>query len=206
MFFFGDDGLWVFELPFVWQHFQQLTLRGLGLVWHVGDDAVEVHAGIHIMSLACCQQRADDGHILCCLVIAAEQIILSSQSDRPDLILREVVVQKNSSVLQVMHHVAPSCVGIGDCLSNLRALAVLDALGLHPSLHGLHDGPGQLLALLLSLVKRARLFHIENLRLVRLEGREANFFRKLSDHDLVIIDDFGRGRLEGQTSMTSSKP
>ena len=40
---------------------------------------------------------------------------------------------------------------------------------------------------------------IENLRLVRLEGREANFFRKLSDHDLVIIDDFGMVRLEGQT-------
>ena len=40
---------------------------------------------------------------------------------------------------------------------------------------------------------------IENLRLVRLEGREANFFRKLSDHSLVIIDDFGMVRLEGQT-------
>lgn len=40
---------------------------------------------------------------------------------------------------------------------------------------------------------------IENLRLVRLEGREANFFRKLSDHGLVIIDDFGMVRLEGQT-------
>ena len=39
---------------------------------------------------------------------------------------------------------------------------------------------------------------IENLRLVRLEGREANFFRKLSDHGLVIIDDFGMVRLEGQ--------
>jgi len=39
---------------------------------------------------------------------------------------------------------------------------------------------------------------IEQLRLVHLEGREANFFRKLSAHDLLIIDDFGMVRLEGQ--------
>ena len=40
---------------------------------------------------------------------------------------------------------------------------------------------------------------IENLKLVHLEGRETNFFRKLSSHDLLIIDDFGMIRLEGQT-------
>ena len=39
---------------------------------------------------------------------------------------------------------------------------------------------------------------IDQLRLVHLEGRETNFFRKLSDHDLLIIDDFGMVRLEGQ--------
>ena len=39
---------------------------------------------------------------------------------------------------------------------------------------------------------------IENLRLVHLEGRETNFFRKLAAHDLLIIDDFGMVRLEGQ--------
>jgi len=39
---------------------------------------------------------------------------------------------------------------------------------------------------------------IENLRLVHLEGRETNFFRKLSEHNLLIIDDFGMVRLEGQ--------
>ena len=31
---------------------------------------------------------------------------------------------------------------------------------------------------------------IENLKLVHLEGRETNFFRKLNAHDLLIIDDF----------------
>ena len=39
---------------------------------------------------------------------------------------------------------------------------------------------------------------IEQLKLVHLEGRETNFFRKLSDHNLLIIDDFGMLRLEGQ--------
>ena len=39
---------------------------------------------------------------------------------------------------------------------------------------------------------------IENLRLVHLEGRETNFFRKLMAHDLLIINDFGMVRLEGQ--------
>ena len=39
---------------------------------------------------------------------------------------------------------------------------------------------------------------IENLWLVHLEWREANFFRKLAAHGLLIIDDFGMVRLEGQ--------
>lgn len=39
---------------------------------------------------------------------------------------------------------------------------------------------------------------IETLKLVHLEGRETNFFRKLNAHDLIIIDDFGMVRLEGQ--------
>lgn len=39
---------------------------------------------------------------------------------------------------------------------------------------------------------------IENLKLVHLEGRETNFFRKLNAHDLLIIDDFGMLKLEGQ--------
>ena len=39
---------------------------------------------------------------------------------------------------------------------------------------------------------------IEQLKLVHLEGRETNFFRMLSAHDLLIIDDFGMLGLEGQ--------
>ena len=39
---------------------------------------------------------------------------------------------------------------------------------------------------------------IENMKLVHLEGRETNFFRKISSHDLLIIDDWGMVKLEGQ--------
>ena len=39
---------------------------------------------------------------------------------------------------------------------------------------------------------------VENLKLVHLEGRETNFFRKLNSHDLLIIDDFGMKKLDGQ--------
>lgn len=46
---------------------------------------------------------------------------------------------------------------------------------------------------------------IENLKLVHLEGRETNFFRKLNAHDLLIIDDFGMVKLDGGYSMTLNK-
>ena len=37
----------------------------------------------------------------------------------------------------------------------------------------------------------------ENLRLARLEGKQTAFLRKISRHDLLIIDDFGMKMLEG---------
>ena len=39
---------------------------------------------------------------------------------------------------------------------------------------------------------------IENLKLVHLEGRETNFFRKLNNQDVLIVDDFGMVKLDGQ--------
>lgn len=39
---------------------------------------------------------------------------------------------------------------------------------------------------------------IENLKLVHLEGRESNFFRKLNNQDVLIVDDFGMVKLDGQ--------
>lgn len=39
---------------------------------------------------------------------------------------------------------------------------------------------------------------VENLRLEHLEERETNFFRKLALHNLLIIDDFSKIKLEGR--------
>ena len=41
------------------------------------------------------------------------------QRDRPDLVLGKVVVKQQPSVFQISHHVAPSCIGIGDGFSYL---------------------------------------------------------------------------------------
>lgn len=39
---------------------------------------------------------------------------------------------------------------------------------------------------------------IENLKLVHQEGRETNFFRKRNNQDVLIVDDFGMVKLDGQ--------
>ena len=37
----------------------------------------------------------------------------------------------------------------------------------------------------------------EALKLARLEGREVNFFKKLANQDLLIIDDIGMSKIQG---------
>ncbi len=39
---------------------------------------------------------------------------------------------------------------------------------------------------------------VENLKLAKLEGRQTNFFKKIANHDLLIIDDFGMKKLDGE--------
>jgi DNA replication protein DnaC len=39
---------------------------------------------------------------------------------------------------------------------------------------------------------------VETLKLVHLEGRETNFFRKVSSQSVLIVDDFGMLKLDGQ--------
>ena len=58
LFLFFDDGFGMSEFPLVWQHFQEFILRSLGLVGHIGDDAVQVEAWAHLMRLAGCQKGA----------------------------------------------------------------------------------------------------------------------------------------------------
>ena len=67
---------------------------------------------------ACCQQRAYDGHVLRSLMVAAEEIVLPAQRDGAYLILGEVVVKQQSSVIEVSHHVVPPGIGVSDGLAN----------------------------------------------------------------------------------------
>lgn len=39
----------------------------------------------------------------------------------------------------------------------------------------------------------------DTLKLVRVEGREVSFFKKLASQDLLIIDDWGMAKLTGET-------
>ena len=85
---------------------------------HLAYDIIQIVSRIDIMVSACCQQRADDSHVLCSLMVAAEEVVLPAQCNGTYLILGKVVVKQQSSILQISHHVVPSCIGIGDGLAD----------------------------------------------------------------------------------------
>ena len=74
-------------------------------------------------------------------MIAAEEIVPAFECNRPDLVLSEVVVGQQPSVVKHAHHGVPPRVGICDGLAGLRALAEAETLGLQPFLHLLHQRP-----------------------------------------------------------------
>ena len=121
-------------------------------IGHSGNDIIQVFSWVYIMCLTGGQQGTDDRHIDCRLMIAAEKVIFPSQGNRPDDIFCQIVIPKQTVVLQAFHHVVPSGIGIRDGFPNLRAKAVFDAFRFHPHLHGLHDWPGQLLTLQPALI------------------------------------------------------
>ena len=73
------------------QHLEEFLAGGVPLIGHVGDNAVEVQAGIDIVCFAGCQQRADDSHVARGFVIAAEEVVLATQRDGADFVLGKVV-------------------------------------------------------------------------------------------------------------------
>ena len=85
-------------------------------------------------------------------MVSAEEVIFPSQSNRPDDIFCQIVIPKQTSVLQTFHYVVPSGIGIRDGFSDLRAGAVLDSFRFHPHLHCLHDWTDQLLTLQSALI------------------------------------------------------
>ena len=46
---------------------------------------------------------------------------------------------------------------------------------------------------------------LDELKLARIEGHELKFFEKIERLDLIIIDDFGMLRLEGQQGVFSNE-
>lgn len=91
----------------------------LCVVRHFCDDGDEVITRIDVVGLAGGKQGADDGHVLCRLVVSTEEVILSSEGDRADGIFCQIVVNEQSAVFEIMHHVVPSGVGVGDGLAYL---------------------------------------------------------------------------------------
>ena len=78
-------------------------------------------------------------------VVCRFRLIRHPADDVVEVVPRvDVVVAAGGQQRADDRHVVPAGIGVGDGLADERALAVLDALGLHPHLHGLHDGLGQL--------------------------------------------------------------
>ena len=65
------------------------------------------------MRFARCQQRTDDTHADGRLMVSTEQVVLSTQCDWSDGIFSQIVINMDTSVLQIPHHVLPAGIGVG---------------------------------------------------------------------------------------------
>ena len=61
------------------------------MIGHLANDIIQIVSRIDIMVSACCQQRADDSHVLCSLMVAAEEVVLPTQRDGTYLILGYII-------------------------------------------------------------------------------------------------------------------
>ena len=75
-----------------------------------------------------------------------------SQGNRPDGIPGRVVILKQTSILQVFHHVLPLGISIRYGFSGLRVRELLDSFRFYSYLHRIHDRIGQFLAFRLSFI------------------------------------------------------
>lgn len=87
--------------PLVWQEFFEPLY---GAVLNPGEYIGEPSYGIDALQAACPEQRIGDGRMVCRLMVAAEEIVLSSERQRFDGILREVVVDTVSAVGHVARY------------------------------------------------------------------------------------------------------
>ena len=63
---------------------------------------------IYFRRFARSQQRTDDTHGDGSLMVVAEQVVLSTQCDWSDGILRQIVINMDTSILQIPHHILPA--------------------------------------------------------------------------------------------------
>ena len=61
------------------------------MIGHLAYDIIQIVSRIDIVVSACCQQRADDGHVLRCLMVTAEEVVLPAQRDGTYLILSKII-------------------------------------------------------------------------------------------------------------------
>ena len=78
------------------------------------------------------QQRTDDTHADGRLMISAEQVVLSTQCDWSDGIFRQIVINMDTSILQIPHHILPAGIGIGYRLPDQAVWAVFYPFCFHP--------------------------------------------------------------------------
>ena len=50
-------------------------------------------------------------------MVAAKEVVLPAQRDGTYFILGKIVIKQESPVIEISHHVVPSCIGIGDGLA-----------------------------------------------------------------------------------------
>ena len=91
----------------------------LFIIRHSGNDIIQVFLWVYIVCFTGGQQGTDNRHISSIFVIAVEEIILPSQSYRPDGIFGRIAIPKQASVLQASHHVVPVGIGIRGGFSGL---------------------------------------------------------------------------------------
>ena len=79
-------------LEIVRKEFQQVTGVVLVIVMDVGEEVVQPLAHIDLSQFAASHKGVDDGSVLGGIMVSAEEIVLAYQSQRPHVVLDEIIV------------------------------------------------------------------------------------------------------------------
>ena len=79
-------------LEIVRKEFQQVAGVVLVIVVDVGEEVVQPLARIDLCQFAASHKGVDDGSVLGGIMVSAEEIVLAYQSQRPHVVLDEIIV------------------------------------------------------------------------------------------------------------------